>query len=133
MHIKKCVVYLFFRFVFDCIILLYFKLLPLTGYPSCIDWECSYEQTMEHLIREVEAGADFIITQMVFDASDFFKFVTKCRENDISVPIIPGIFPIQVKPLFPTPTIGLVQIIDPKRSEYCKVETCLFLSMFGST
>ena len=67
------------------------------GYPSCLDLECSYEQTMEHLIREVEAGADFIITQMVFDALDFFKFVTKCKNNNILVPIIPGIFPIQVK------------------------------------
>lgn len=51
---------------------------------------------MEHLIEEVEAGADFIITQMVFDATDFFKFVNKCRENAIGVPILPGIFPIQV-------------------------------------
>eukprot|EP00111_Clytia_hemisphaerica_P006410 TCONS_00018632-protein len=65
------------------------------GYPNCIEYESFYEQSMEHLIEEVEAGADFIITQMVFDATDFFKFVNKCRENSISVPILPGIFPIQ--------------------------------------
>jgi len=51
---------------------------------------------MEHLIEEVDAGADFIITQMVFDAAQFFHFFKSCRTNGIAVPILPGIFPIQV-------------------------------------
>ena len=55
-----------------------------------------YEQRFDHLLEEINAGADFIITQMVFDASDYLNFLTKCRKSGIKVPIIPGILPIQV-------------------------------------
>ena len=59
--------------------------------------EIPYEQTFRHLQDEVKAGADFIITQMVFEAKEFLDFVEYCRECGITVPIIPGILPIQVR------------------------------------
>ena len=70
----------------------------LLGYPSCLNSECevTYEQSFGHLVEQVENGADFIITQMLFDAKDFFRFVTACRAENITIPIIPGILPIQV-------------------------------------
>ena len=44
----------------------------------------------------MDAGADFIITQLFFEAKKFLKFYQDCRKIGITVPIIPGILPIQV-------------------------------------
>lgn len=49
---------------------------------------------MKNLKKKVEAGAQFLITQLFFDNSLYFKFVDECRQNGIEVPIIPGIMPI---------------------------------------
>ena len=43
--------------------------------------------------RQVDAGADFIITQVFFESQSYINFVKECREIGIQVPIIPGIFP----------------------------------------
>ncbi|MBC7426190.1 MAG: methylenetetrahydrofolate reductase [NAD(P)H] [Bacteroidia bacterium] len=52
---------------------------------------------MKFLKRKVEAGAEFLVTQMFFDNKKYFEFVNKCRENNINVPIIPGIKPLTAK------------------------------------
>lgn len=44
----------------------------------------------------MDAGADFIITQLFFKAESFLKFVKDCRAIGINCPILPGILPIQV-------------------------------------
>lgn len=46
------------------------------------------------LKKKVDNGANFIVTQMFYDNSKYFEFVKLCRENDINVPIIPGLKPI---------------------------------------
>jgi len=61
------------------------------GHPDCT----SLEDDLENLKKKVEAGADFIITQLFFDADTFIQFVKKCRDIGINCPIIPGILPIQ--------------------------------------
>jgi methylenetetrahydrofolate reductase (NAD(P)H) len=63
------------------------------GHPECI----SYSQDLLYLKAKVDAGADFIITQLFFVPDSFKKFVQDCRQIGIKVPIIPGIFPIQTK------------------------------------
>jgi methylenetetrahydrofolate reductase (NADPH) len=55
------------------------------------------QSDLKYLKRKVEAGAEFLITQMFFDNNNYFQFVKKCRENGINVPIIPGIKPISSK------------------------------------
>ncbi len=67
------------------------------GYPHSTDEQfLPFEESFEHLQDEMRAGADFIISQMVFDAQMFINFVKQCRNIGIQAPIIPGILPIQV-------------------------------------
>ncbi|MCC7297441.1 MAG: methylenetetrahydrofolate reductase [NAD(P)H] [Bacteroidia bacterium] len=69
------------------------------------------ESDMKFLKRKVEAGAQFLITQMFFDNNAYFSFVKNCRENGINVPIIPGIKPITTaKQVYTLPKIFNIQI-----------------------
>lgn len=67
------------------------------GYPRGHPDAESFEDDLKHLKEKVSAGADFIITQLFFEASTFFSFAKACTEIGISCPILPGIFPIQVR------------------------------------
>jgi methylenetetrahydrofolate reductase (NADPH) len=61
------------------------------GHPECV----SLDHDLRNLKRKVDAGADFIITQLFFDNSDFYRFRDKAYLAGIAVPIIPGIMPIE--------------------------------------
>jgi len=65
------------------------------GYPTGHPEATSYQDDLRHLKEKVDAGADFIITQLFFKASTFKTFVDDCRALGITVPIIPGVMPIQ--------------------------------------
>ncbi|KLJ13238.1 methylenetetrahydrofolate reductase (NADPH) [Blastomyces silverae] len=70
------------------------------GYPEGCEDQDDPELLMEHLKEKVDAGGTFIITQMFYDVDIFLTWVEKCRENGITVPIIPGIMPIHTYAAF---------------------------------
>ncbi|KAM4014822.1 methylenetetrahydrofolate reductase (NADPH) [Anomaloglossus baeobatrachus] len=65
------------------------------GYPKGHPEAESCDADLRHLKEKVDAGADFIITQLFFRSETFLQFLKDCRAIGITCPILPGIFPIQ--------------------------------------
>ncbi|MEX0274724.1 MAG: methylenetetrahydrofolate reductase [NAD(P)H] [Flavobacteriaceae bacterium] len=67
------------------------------GYPEKHMEAPSLQSDLKWLKQKVDAGADYVVTQMFFDTKKYISFVEAAREMGITVPIIPGIKPIAVK------------------------------------
>ncbi|KAJ5881657.1 uncharacterized protein N7529_000329 [Penicillium soppii] len=70
------------------------------GYPEGADDNADVDQLIDHLKEKVDAGSTFVVTQMFYDVENFIEWVNKCRAKGITVPIIPGIMPIQTYAAF---------------------------------
>ncbi|MGD2114596.1 MAG: methylenetetrahydrofolate reductase [Acidobacteriota bacterium] len=61
------------------------------GYPEKHFEAPNLVTDIRHTKEKIEAGADYIVTQMLFDNPQYFSYVERCRAEGIDVPIIPGI------------------------------------------
>lgn len=63
-------------------------------YPECHPDSANQKEDLQALKEKVDAGVDFLTTQMIFDNDLFFNFMYKLRNSGVFVPVVPGIMPI---------------------------------------
>ncbi|MBC7722833.1 MAG: methylenetetrahydrofolate reductase [Pedobacter sp.] len=103
------------------------------GYPEKHFEAPNLEIDLNRMKEKVDAGADYIMTQMFFDNQKFFDFVKTCREMGITVPIIPGLKPItNKKQLSVLPRIFHVDIPTDLSNAIMKCKTDLDCEQVGT-
>jgi methylenetetrahydrofolate reductase (NADPH) len=103
------------------------------GYPEKHFEAPNLEIDLRRLKEKVDAGAEYIMTQMFFDNSKFFAFVNECRTHGIDVPIIPGLKPItSKKQLSVLPRIFHVDIPTDLSTEIMKCKTDIDCEQVGT-
>ncbi|MCE1199870.1 MAG: methylenetetrahydrofolate reductase [NAD(P)H], partial [Marinilabiliales bacterium] len=94
------------------------------GYPEKHAEASNPDTDLFYLKQKVDAGADYIVTQMFFDNKKYFDFVVRCRKAGITVPIIPGIKPLALlNQITLLPKIFSIDIPEDFASEVRKCKT----------
>lgn len=103
------------------------------GYPEKHFEAPNLQNDLAFLKAKVDAGADYIVTQMFFDNQKYFDFVKRCREVGIEVPIIPGLKPItNKKQLSVIPRTFNVDIPTDLSNEIIKAKTDADVEQIGT-
>ncbi len=96
----------------------------IAGYPEKHFESPNMSEDLYWLKKKVDAGADYIVTQLFFNNQKFFEFRDKCREAGINVPIVPGIKPITtLKDLELLPRVFHIDIPQELYAEARKCKT----------
>lgn len=94
------------------------------GYPEKHSEASNPEMDLFYLKKKVEAGAQYIVTQMFFDNKKYYDFVDRCRAAGITVPIIPGIKPLALmNQITMLPKIFSIDIPEEFAAEVRKCKT----------
>ncbi|GGZ16387.1 methylenetetrahydrofolate reductase [Echinicola pacifica] len=94
------------------------------GYPEKHFEAPSFKFDLKNLKAKVDAGAEYIVTQMFFDNQKYFEFVKNVRAAGITVPIIPGLKPITtLKQMTVLPSIFFLDMPDALMDELEKCKT----------
>ncbi len=93
------------------------------GYPEKHFEAPNMEYDLMQLKAKIDAGADYIVTQMFFDNQKYFDFVAACRNVGIDVPIVPGLKPLTKKYQLTTlPRVFYVDLPTPLVCELSKAK-----------
>lgn len=96
----------------------------IAGYPEKHFESPSLATDMSFTKAKIDAGADYIVTQMFFDNQVYFKYVEDCRKMGINVPIVPGLKPITKKAqLVAIPRVFFINFPDELLREINKAQT----------
>ena len=102
------------------------------GYPEKHFEAPNMESDLQYLKQKIDAGADYIVTQIFFDNEKYFSFVKACRDLGITVPIIPGLKPIySIKQLTILPKIFHIDLPTALSNEISKCKTDLEVEEIG--
>ena len=63
-------------------------------YPEGHVESADLETDLQHLVEKVEAGADFLVSQLFFDNDDYRAFVSRARSAGVDIPVVPGLMPV---------------------------------------
>lgn len=103
------------------------------GYPEKHFEAPNLENDLAHLKAKVDAGAEYITTQMFFNNQKYFEFVDACRAAGITVPIIPGLKPLtSKKQMTVIPRTFHVDLPSELSNEIIKCKTDLEVEKVGT-
>ncbi len=103
--------------------------LGVAGYPEKHSEAPNMSEDIKWLKAKVDAGAEFVVTQMFFDNKKYIQFVEDCKSAGINVPIIPGLKPLTTKKqLTVLPGVFSIQLPDDLVKEVlrCKSDEEVF-------
>jgi len=103
------------------------------GYPEKHFEAPNMQTDLSYLKDKIDAGAEYIVTQMFFDNKKYFDFVKICKESGINIPIIPGLKPITTKKqLSVLPRTFYVDIPTELSNEILKCKTDADVEIIGA-